>query len=58
LPLGGIDPVTGNAVVSPNIINNANAANNMDTFALVPEPSVLALGVLGAVALLFRRRKA
>jgi len=29
----------------------------MQSFTLVPEPSTIALGILGAVALLFRRRK-
>lgn len=29
----------------------------LQSFALVPEPSAIALGVLGATALLFRRRK-
>lgn len=43
---------------APNIIGNPLAANNMQSFSLVPEPSVIALGALGAVALLLRRRKA
>jgi hypothetical protein len=34
------------------------ATDPMNAFSLVPEPSVIALGALGVVALLLRRRKA
>lgn len=33
------------------------ALGGLQQFALVPEPSTIALGILGAAALLFRRRK-
>ena len=33
------------------------ALNGLQAFTLIPEPSTMALGVLGAAALLFRRRK-
>jgi len=46
------------ATLPPNIVGNPLAANNLQSFSLVPEPSVIALGALGAVALLLRRRKA
>jgi len=57
-PLGGGSP----PAAAPNMIGTANAANSMTSFNLspgtiVPEPSVLALGVLGGLALLIRRRK-
>lgn len=54
LPLGGGNPPTP----APNIVGNTDPLNNMQPFSLVPEPSVIALGVLGALALVLRRRKA
>lgn len=56
LPLGN-NAVTP-ATLPPNIVGNPLAANNLQSFSLVPEPSVIALGALGVVALLLRRRKA
>lgn len=56
LPLG--DNTVVPATLAPNIVGNPNALNNMQPFALVPEPSVIALGVLGVAGLLLRRRKA
>ena len=47
--LGG-QPATGAPIPDP-------ALNGLQAFALVPEPSTLALGLLGAAALLYRRRK-
>ena len=47
--LGGI-PASGPPITPPDL-------NGLQTFALIPEPSTLALGLLGATALLFRRRK-
>jgi len=41
---------TGGGILAP-----ANMTG-LQSFALVPEPSTLALGILGAVALMFRRR--
>lgn len=46
--------VTGGAGAPPSLPGDML---NFKSFSLVPEPSVLALGALGAVALLFRRRK-
>lgn len=46
--LGGITP-TGGIVPTPDLAGLGN-------FVLVPEPSTLALGLLGAAALLYRRR--
>ena len=47
--LGGTPPV-GAPIPTPSL-------NGLQGFTLVPEPSTMALGVLGAAALLFRRRK-
>ena len=47
--LGGINPETGAIVPTPDLAG-------LQTFT-VPEPSTIALGVLGAAALLYRRRK-
>jgi len=47
--LGG-QPASGPPLTPPNL-------NGLQSFALVPEPSTIALGVLGAAALLIRRRK-
>jgi PEP-CTERM motif len=56
LPLGG--PTTPFPTLTPNIVGNTDPANNLQPFSLVvPEPSTIALGVIGAVALLLRRRK-
>jgi hypothetical protein len=48
--LGGTPPGGGLPVPNPT-------PDNLVAFQLVPEPSTMALGVLGAAALLFRRRK-
>jgi hypothetical protein len=48
--LGGINPATGAIVPTPDLAG-------MQGFTLVlPEPSTIALGVLGAAALLYRRK--
>jgi len=52
-PLGGGNPPTP----SPNMLG-LGVTDPLQAFALVPEPSVIALGVLGVVGLLLRRRKA
>jgi hypothetical protein len=49
-PLGGNDPGGGPPFTDPNL-------TGFQSFALVPEPSTIALGLLGAAALLLRRRK-
>ncbi len=49
-PMGGTPPGGGLPVTATTI-------DNLVAFQLVPEPSTIALGVLGAAALLFRRRK-
>lgn len=51
-PLGGIDP-TGGIVLPPD------ALYGMQSFNLVPEPSTIALSILGGIGalVLFRRRK-
>jgi hypothetical protein len=48
--LGGVNPTTGAIVPTPDLAG-------LQSFTLVPEPSTIALGVLGAAALLYRRRK-
>lgn len=48
--LGGPDPGGGVPFLDPFMIG-------MQPFSLVPEPSTIALGLLGAAALLIRRRK-
>jgi hypothetical protein len=50
--LGGVNPTTGAIVPTPDL-------SGLQSFNLrvVPEPSTIALGVLGAAALLYRRRK-
>jgi hypothetical protein len=48
--LGGTPAGGGLPVATPTL-------DNLSAFTLVPEPSTIALGVLGAAALLFRRRK-
>jgi hypothetical protein len=48
-PLGGIIPGAPPAT-APSLVG-------LTSFSLVPEPSTIALGALGAMALLFRRRK-
>jgi hypothetical protein len=59
LALGGGNPPNP----APNIVGNTlpdgspDVAHNLQGFSLVPEPSTIALGVIGAVALLLRRRK-
>jgi hypothetical protein len=50
--LGGINQA-GTIFFTPDL----GGANGLRTFELVPEPSTIALGVLGAAALLYRRRK-
>jgi hypothetical protein len=55
--LGGDPGGGGLPITDPNIVGNATAINNMQSFNLVPEPSTIALGVLGIGALLLRRRK-
>jgi hypothetical protein len=47
--LGGT-PASGPPLTPPNL-------NGLQSFPIVPEPSTIALGVLGAAALLIRRRK-
>lgn len=51
-PLGGPDPAGGPAFTAPNL-------TGLQGFAIipVPEPSTIALGLLGAAGLLIRRRK-
>jgi hypothetical protein len=49
-PLGGPDPGGGVPFLDPFMIG-------IQPFSLVPEPSTIALGLLGAAALLIRRRK-
>jgi hypothetical protein len=49
-PLGGPDPSGGPDFLDPFM-------TGMTAFSLVPEPSTIALGLLGAAALLLRRRK-
>jgi len=49
--LGGTGP--GGVFLPPDL----GGVNGLQSFALVPEPSTIALGVLGAAALLYRRRK-
>jgi hypothetical protein len=50
IPQLGGTPAGGAPIPTPSL-------NGLQGFALVPEPSTMALGVLGAAALLFRRRK-
>jgi hypothetical protein len=47
--LGGT-PASGPPLTPPNL-------DGLESFTVVPEPSTIALGVLGAAALLLRRRK-
>jgi hypothetical protein len=49
--LGGVPPTPGAPPITPPNLNG------LTEFALIPEPSTIALGVLGAAALLLRRRK-
>jgi len=42
---------------SPNIVGNSWPMNNLQPLSLVPEPSALALGMFGAVALSLCRRR-
>jgi len=57
LAAGGIygksNPVTVALVVEPNLPNNMVG---LVSFTAVPEPSIMALGVLGVAALMLRRR--
>jgi len=48
--LGGVNEQTGAIIPTPDLAG-------LTGFALVPEPSTIALGILGAAALLYRRRK-
>jgi len=50
--LGGVNPQTGAIVPTPDL-----AGLQSFTLVTIPEPSTIALGVLGAAALLYRRRK-
>jgi hypothetical protein len=50
--LGGVNPTTGAIVPTPDL-----AGLQSFTLTLIPEPSTMALGILGAAALLYRRRK-
>jgi len=52
LNLGGIDPSSGNPLTPPKLVGLASF-----NLAGVPEPSTIALGALGAAALVLRRRK-
>lgn len=55
LRLGGANPVTGEIIPTPDL--GGNLGNPMAPFHMfVPEPSTIALGVLGSAALLYRRR--
>jgi len=47
--LGGVNPQTGAIVPTPDLAGMTGWS--------IPEPSTIALGVLGAAALLYRRRK-
>jgi hypothetical protein len=49
-PLGGTPPGGGLPVTAPTL-------DNLQSFWVVPEPSTIALGVLGATAFLFRRKR-
>jgi hypothetical protein len=49
-PLGGPDPTGGPDFLDPFMLG-------VTGFSLVPEPSTIALGLIGAAALLLRRRK-
>jgi hypothetical protein len=55
--LGGI-PASGPPITPPDL-GGAAAGQGLPAtgFAVIPEPSTMALGLLGAAALLFRRRK-
>ena len=56
LRLGGANPVTGEIIQTPDLAGNLG--NPMQPFHIsIPEPSTIALGVLGALVLLYRRRK-
>ena len=48
--LGGVNPITGAIVPTPDLAG-------LQSFVLVPEPSTITLGALGAAALLYRGRK-
>lgn len=50
----GLSIATGGSGTPPSLPANLVG---LQSFSLVPEPSTLALGALGALALLFRRRK-
>ena len=59
------DPLGGGPITSPNLVGQdldpgpgITRGPGLESFSLaVPEPSIIALGVLGLGALLFRRRK-
>ena len=51
--VGGVDYASGVGAVAPYTTYGIKA-----TFAPVPEPATAALGLLGAIAILFRRRRA
>lgn len=57
-PLGGVDP-GGNLVITPKLDGFATfkVAAAGPPVIVVPEPSTIALGILGAAALVLRRRK-
>lgn len=61
ISLGGDPGGGGLPIVTPNILGNADNGTglpeNMSAFVLVPEPSTIALGVLGLAGLLFLRRR-
>jgi len=57
-PLGGENPTGGLPFLPPDLAGPGGVGGiPSTTLVLVPEPSTIALGLLGAAALLYRRRK-
>ena len=55
-PLGGENPAGGPAIPQPDL-GGPNGVGGFTGMTVIPEPSTIALGLLGAAALLYRRRK-